>query len=694
MKIPNIDQNGMLFAFSNSPIGIYIAQGGKFVYINKQFKNITGYSEDELIGNDSLKLVTEQDRKGVYENAIKMVKGIRKHPYPCRVRHKTGSLLWIMESIVPINYCNRPASLGHFMDITHMKHMEKELLESEKYRTLFQLANEGIVIVRYDDGRILDSNAEFLKQTGFELEELRQKKVWEIQHTEFQQEACQSFFRFREAPGGIVSWKICTRRKGNILPVEIVAHRMMFEGEDVILCLVRDVTERESMMRALSRSTEEWRKSFDAIGDAVLIINKDFVIHKANEATARLLGMDVRKIPGNRCHKLFHGLPFPPEYCPKIKVQSKGVHSETEIFEPNLERTLHFSSSPIKNDKGRVIQTVEIINDVTVRRNQEKESALLSLALAESFEGITEALSDLVESRDPYTAGHSRHVAKLAVKTGEKMGFDEDSLKGLRICALLHDIGKAIIPAGILNKPGKLSEHEWGLIKQHPVTAFETLKHIPFPWPVADVVLQHHERLDGTGYPNGIIDDDIHPWARIISVADITDAMTSHRPYRPRMPKASSLTELRSGAGLIYDPDVVQAFIRVKQAEIQRTLLIAKTTEILDMLYGELNLLGLDTSGFLEIGSAVNDFNKNFQPLVIIEHNSPGLNGIEVTRTIKHINSETEVILIAENVVLEEALRALREGASDFLEKPLDLDVFKNSVFRSLKRYATKNGLD
>jgi putative nucleotidyltransferase with HDIG domain len=201
---------------------------------------------------------------------------------------------------------------------------------------------------------------------------------------------------------------------------------------------------------------------------------------------------------------------------------------------------------------------VEIINDVTVRRNQEKESALLSLALAESFEGITEALSDLVESRDPYTAGHSRHVAKLAVKTGEKMGFDEDSLKGLRICALLHDIGKAIIPAGILNKPGKLSEHEWGLIKQHPVTAFETLKHIPFPWPVADVVLQHHERLDGTGYPNGIFEDDIHPWARIISVADITDAMTSHRPYRPRMPKASSLTELRSyirsGCGTGFHP--------------------------------------------------------------------------------------------------------------------------------------------
>ncbi len=687
----DMDQEQIRTYFNNSPIGTYVVQNQKFCFTNTKFQDIFGYSDQELSLKNPLDLVMEEDRAQLRDNAIDMLKGRRSESYNFRIQTKNGQTRWIVESVAAMIFNGKPAVMGHFMDVTQNKKIEKALATSEqKYRSIFELAREGILITDYIDGSILDANLEFGRQTGYMISELKKKKIWELQPSEFQTEAKNSFFRFKENRGGLVSWKLCQNQDGKILPVEILAQHMCMDGQDVIICMVRDTSEREAMIRALTLASEEWRKSFDALSDAVMLISPDFRIQRANMATARLLDVGISELVGMRCYELFHGTNQPPSYCPHLKAQEKSIYCEAEEKEPHLDRILHFCASPIKDDKGRITHTVEVISDRTHHRQSEKESIQLSQDLANSFTGITEALSELVESRDPYTAGHSKHVAELALKTGQEMGLNAEDLEGLKVCALLHDIGKATIPAGILNKPGKLSTHEWGFIQEHPTTAYDTLRRIPFPWPVADVVHQHHERLDGSGYPLGLQDDKIHLWARIIAVADIFDAMTSHRPYRPGLPLKEAMDELSSGLNSKYDPRVVDAINQVLTLDSKRIMVIDYDPDIVKGISTELKQDGLEPIGFTASEPALDAIMEHSFPVVITEIDMPGIDGVQLTRNIKALYPDTEVIMIAKTDSKGGSLSALRSGASDFLEKPINTTLFNKTIHRALQRYAGK----
>jgi putative nucleotidyltransferase with HDIG domain len=183
--------------------------------------------------------------------------------------------------------------------------------------------------------------------------------------------------------------------------------------------------------------------------------------------------------------------------------------------------------------------------------------------LREAFQSSIRALSSAIEMRDPYTAGHQERVTRLSVAIARDMGLDEDKVEGLRIAGMVHDIGKLSIPAEILSKPTKLSPAEYALIQSHPQSGFTILENIPFPWPIARIVLQHHERMNGSGYPNKLAGEAILIEARIIAVADVVEAMSSHRPYRPALGQLAAIEEIRRGKGTAYDPAVVEAGIRV-----------------------------------------------------------------------------------------------------------------------------------
>ncbi len=677
--------------FSNSPIGMYVVQHKKFCYANTKFLDISMQSEKVLLETFPLDIVYPEDQEHVRESAIRMLKDKNSTPYKFRVLDGKGGTKWIVETVLPIIYEGSKAVLGYFMDITDTRKAEDKSKASEsKYQSFFQLAREGILIIDYNTGTILDANAEFQRQSGYNLPSLQRKKIWELQATNFRIEAEKSFFRFKENRGGLISWNLCENQNGKVLPVEISAQKIILEDKNLILCMVRDTTEREAMIRALKLASEEWRRSFDALDDVIMLVSPDFKIRRANMAASRLLGKDIHSIIDSKCHELVHGLPHPPDYCPIVKAQALGIYNKAEAEEKHLGKTLNFSAAPIKDESGNIKHCVEVISDVTDARKNACESLRLSKNLAESFNGITEALSGLVESRDPYTAGHSQHVAELAVQVGKEMGLSGDDLEGLQVSGLLHDIGKAIIPAAILNKPGKLSEHEWGMIRHHPVTAYETLQRIPFPWPVADVVHQHHEKLDGSGYPLGLSGKQIHLWAKIIAAADIFDAMTSHRPYRPRLQREKAMEELSRGMGIIYDKDVVHAIQNVLRLDDMRILVTDYDNNVLKGIMEELVIEGIEPTGFTDSEKALKAFFDTPFPLVMTELSMPGMDGVQLTSKIKETHPNTEVIVTAGHYEKSDMLRALRAGASDFIEKPIDIVMFRKSLHRALNRYASK----
>ncbi|MES9938538.1 MAG: HD-GYP domain-containing protein, partial [Sedimenticola sp.] len=184
-----------------------------------------------------------------------------------------------------------------------------------------------------------------------------------------------------------------------------------------------------------------------------------------------------------------------------------------------------------------------------------------------SMEQAVQAVALTVEKRDPYTSGHQLRVAELAAAIATVMGLDPDIIRGIHLGGLIHDIGKIYVPSEILNRPGTLSENEFHIIQTHAEVGHDIIGSVEFPWPVKTMIHQHHERLDGSGYPQGLKDGDIILEARILAVADVVEAMASHRPYRPGLGIDSALAEIEKNRGVLYDPDVVDACLKLFREE-------------------------------------------------------------------------------------------------------------------------------
>ncbi|PKP59683.1 hypothetical protein CVT91_06350 [Candidatus Atribacteria bacterium HGW-Atribacteria-1] len=193
----------------------------------------------------------------------------------------------------------------------------------------------------------------------------------------------------------------------------------------------------------------------------------------------------------------------------------------------------------------------------------EKEIQQSYERLQKTMEDTIYTIGKIAETRDPYTAGHQKNVFQIATFIAQEMKLPQDKIEGIRIASLVHDIGKISLPAEILSKPSKLNEIEYSLIKEHPQIGYDILKSIEFPWPVAQIVLQHHERMDGSGYPQGLKNDEILIEARIIGVADVVDAMSSHRPYRPTLGIDKALEEISQNRGILYDPEVADTCLEL-----------------------------------------------------------------------------------------------------------------------------------
>jgi PAS domain S-box-containing protein/putative nucleotidyltransferase with HDIG domain len=320
---------------------------------------------------------------------------------------------------------------------------------------------------------------------------------------------------------------------------------------------IRDITERKRMQEKL----EEERNRLFAILEGLPV----YVYLQASDRSLRFVNRLFREHfgdPENRpCYVTMHGREEPCEVCPAMRVLETGLPEESEWTAANG-RSYHLYDYPYKDIDGSSL-VMEIGMDITERKKAEESLKESYERLQASLAGTVTALSAVVESKDPYTAGHQQRVTHLACAIAREMSLSQDMVEGIGVIGYLHDIGKIAVPAEILSRPGKINEFEFNLIKQHPVSGFDILKQIAFPWPVAEAVFQHHERLDGSGYPSGLTDEHIILEARVLAVADVVEAMASHRPYRPAVGIELALEEIAQNKGKLYDPEVVEACVRL-----------------------------------------------------------------------------------------------------------------------------------
>ena len=318
----------------------------------------------------------------------------------------------------------------------------------------------------------------------------------------------------------------------------------------------------------LFKCEAKYQAMLESVDSHITLVDRNSMILWANEKAREIFGRDI---VGKSCCEALYGnkqLCGDESSCMTRQAFKKGNtvkrHSMKMKTRNGSDRYFEGTARVVSWDNnGAPSVVVKIYKDITDRRLAEKELKDSMKMLRKNLAGTIQAIARTVETRDAYTAGHQRRATEVARAIAFEMGLSKQVIDGIRMAGVIHDLGKISVPAEILSKPGKLSDSEFSLIKQHPQAGYEILKGIDFKWPVADIVLQHHERLDGSGYPYNLQKDDILPEARILGVADVIEAMASHRPYRPALGIDDAFEEITMNSGTLYDPDVVDASINL-----------------------------------------------------------------------------------------------------------------------------------
>lgn len=314
----------------------------------------------------------------------------------------------------------------------------------------------------------------------------------------------------------------------------------------------------------LYESEARYRNIVECAVEGIFQVTEDGKLIMANRSLAEMLGYSSPEEMRSTIREF--GRQFYVEDADRQRLEAllreKGYVKNFEtrfLRKDGQEIWVNMNLRTVPDFIGRILCFEGTIEDITDRKNKEVILRESYEKLQRAMDGIITALSTTVELRDPYTAGHQKRVTELAVAIAKNMHYNDDMIKFLSIAGVLHDIGKLCVPAEILSKPGRISKKEFSILKDHPDEGYRILENINFEYPVAEIIREHHERMDGSGYPRGLKGDEILMDARIIGVADVVESMASHRPYRPSLGMDIALDEIEKNRGVLYDADVVEA---------------------------------------------------------------------------------------------------------------------------------------
>jgi PAS domain S-box-containing protein len=457
-------------------------------------------------------------------------------------------------------------------DITERKRTESALRESEaRYRTLFESMLNGFAYcqMQYDDqGRpvdfvYLDVNNAFQRLTG--LQNVVGRKVSEVIPgiRDLSPELFEIYGRVAST-GTAEAFEFDFKSLAKWLTISVYS-----PGTGYFVAIFDDITERKRSEEALRAAEEQYRGLVEqSIAGTYIIqdgklayVNPRYIEILGYHSADELIGRDVLSLVSEKDRDA-----VAEQIRRRIEGDVANVkyeHTAVRADGSTVDIGVHGSRASYR---GRPA-IIGLVQDISEKKRAEEEIELHVAKLENAFTSTVKVITNLGEMRDPYTAGHQRRVAEIAVAIGAELGFDARRQDGLRFAGYLHDIGKIRIPSEILSKPGKLSPTEFRLVQGHAQASYDVLKDVNFPWPVAEVALQHHERMDGSGYPQNLKGEAILLEARIMAVADVVEAMSSHRPYRPGLGIEAALAEIDRGRGTAYDPDVADACLKVFRYE-------------------------------------------------------------------------------------------------------------------------------
>jgi PAS domain S-box-containing protein len=558
----------------------------RFTYVSPSITRLRGYTVEEAMAQTLEQTMTPESLQivaKVFEEEIKLEASGTADPGRSRILEleeyrKDGSNVWIENHVSFLrDEAQKPVGIiSYSHDITDRKRAEEELKESEKkYRLLADHVNDVIFVLDmnlnytyvspsmktlrgYKPEEIMEQQTSFDASLTPSSRDLAIRTLSEVMEIEKSEHKDINVSRTLELE--------IRRKDGTIVWTEVNVSFIRDENQQPvgILGVIRDITERKRAGEVLREREEQYRLVIENAKEAI-IITQDMKVVFLNHAAMNMAGYskeistlksftdfihpDDLKMVVDYHIKRLKGEEVPPVYSFRV-IGQDGTVIWCEI------------NAAVIQWKGKPA-TLNFLNNVTERKRAEEELKQTLESLRKAVGATIQVMVSAIEMRDPYTSGHQLRAANLACAIATEMGLPQDKIEGIRMAGSIHDIGKLSIPAEILSKPTRLTDIEFSLIKEHSRIGYEMLKDVESPWPLAQIVYQHHERMDGSGYPRNLKGDEIIMEARIMAVADVVEAMASHRPYRPGLGIDAALMEIEKNKGIFYDNTVADACLKL-----------------------------------------------------------------------------------------------------------------------------------
>ena len=559
---------------------------GNIVLVNKSMADFLGDKPEKLTGKNWIdNFIPGRFRQAVMRVFKEMIKSnimsSERYINPVRTLNGKEKVVYWQNSVIRDEAGNITHTIGRGEDITDRQQLEKVLLRSEQEK--LNILNSMMEPVIYQDleHRIIWLNNVALESIADTADKVIGRKCYTMFHK--RDKPCIDCPMVKRKTTGKPTEAESTRYDGRIYHLH--AYPVFDEKKNVIgaIEIGNEITEQKKAEQRLRESEQKYHLVADNVADVIVVFDMELNLTYVSPSAVAVFGFDYDEMFSIQMKDA-----LPPEQLKMI----------SEIFQRELDKAAKAPEEPfssqtlvvdvykkdgstvpiearmsfLRDDNGVPIGILGVARDISQRKKVEQDLIKSYEKLERALETSVSSMATIGEMRDPYTAGHQRRVTQLAVAIAREMRLSEEKINSIRIASIIHDIGKISVPAEILSKPGRLNEIEFNMIKNHPKMSYDILTTIEFLYPIAEIVYQHHERINGSGYPRGLKGDEICMEAKVLMVADVVEAMASHRPYREALGIDKALEEIVGNKGILYDEQVADtciALFREKDFEFE-----------------------------------------------------------------------------------------------------------------------------